>query len=167
MKKLDDIDRSIKKLNSSGTSPRGVEGQNDEAGLMSKLSILVDKIDYLMGGKFGQTIEDKISSMDRQLSNIFKMLRGGSEKAEEANVFQEDRKRLKERLKAAVESKDSTNVADRTTTWMEYFFGIRKADGRIGKERSRYSFSWMIEILHSGYRSLFEQFYIGSISSFV
>ena len=146
MKRLDDIDRNIKKLNSSGTNFRSVESQKEEAAVISKLSMLGEKIDRLLGGKSGQTIEDRISTMDKQLSNIFNILSGGSEntkmKAEEENVFQEDRKRLKERLKAAVELKDPTSVADRSESWMEYIFGIRQADGRIGKERSRYT--WLV-----------------------
>ena len=52
-----------------------------------------------------------------------------------------DRKRLKERLKEALEveeNKRSLNFNEKES-WMEYIFGICKPDGRIGKRGSRWS----------------------------
>jgi ElaB/YqjD/DUF883 family membrane-anchored ribosome-binding protein len=50
----------------------------------------------------------------------------------------EDRKRLKEKLKAALERQTRTIVAEQEE-WMEYIFGICKPDGRVGKRGSRYN----------------------------
>jgi hypothetical protein len=61
--------------------------------------------------------------------------------AAEVNVGDDDadRKRLKERLKEALEG-DQTSQSNHNEkeTWMEYIFGICKPDGRVGKRGSRY-----------------------------
>jgi hypothetical protein len=52
----------------------------------------------------------------------------------------EDRKRLKERLKEALEKSTSSrekNSDGEKENWMEYIFGICNPDGRVGKEGSR------------------------------
>ena len=54
----------------------------------------------------------------------------------------EDRKRLKERLKEALEQSTRSrlkNMEDIKESWIEYIFGICKPDGRVGKEGSRQS----------------------------
>ena len=52
----------------------------------------------------------------------------------------DDRKRLKERLKEAMETEkmqlNKTTVSAKMN-WIEYLFGICEPDGRIGKEGSR------------------------------
>jgi hypothetical protein len=54
----------------------------------------------------------------------------------------DDRKRLKERLKGAIEQDRATAVGGvggtKTAGWAEYLFGICKPDGRTGKIGSRY-----------------------------
>jgi hypothetical protein len=52
----------------------------------------------------------------------------------------EDRKRLKERLKEALEQSTNSRKLHLDTekeNWVEYLFGICKPDGRVGKEGSR------------------------------
>ena len=54
----------------------------------------------------------------------------------------EDRKRLKERLKEALEQSTRSrlkNMEDIKESWIEYIFGICKPDGRVGKRGSRYN----------------------------
>jgi hypothetical protein len=48
----------------------------------------------------------------------------------------EDRKRLKEKLKAALDRQTRTIVQEQED-WIEYIFGICKPDGRVGKRGSR------------------------------
>jgi hypothetical protein len=52
----------------------------------------------------------------------------------------EDRKRLKEKLKEALELKQKEHSLQNKEKepWMEYVFGICKADGRVGNGGSRY-----------------------------
>jgi hypothetical protein len=53
----------------------------------------------------------------------------------------DDRKRLKERLKEALnmeQRKALNRPGAEKKPWLEYIFGIRKADGRIGKDGSRW-----------------------------
>ena len=52
----------------------------------------------------------------------------------------EDRKRLKEKLKEALESAQRNRlrqVESEQEVWMEYLFGVCRPDGRIGKMGSR------------------------------
>jgi hypothetical protein len=52
----------------------------------------------------------------------------------------EDRKRLKERLKQALNKEQKEALRQpgaEKKSWLEYIFGICKADGRIGKKGSR------------------------------
>ena len=52
----------------------------------------------------------------------------------------EDRKRLKERLKEALEQSTRSrrkNSDDEKENWIEYIFGICNPDGRVGKAGSR------------------------------
>jgi hypothetical protein len=67
--------------------------------------------------------------------------------------WQEDRKRLKEKLKVALESESQGGLQglqrfafadpDRAKEeWLEYFFGICKPDRRNGKQGSRYQSIW-------------------------
>ena len=70
---------------------------------------------------------------------------GGHHSAARAAERQDDRKRLKERLKGAIEQ-DREAVAGgargaETAGWAEYLFGICKPDGRTGKIGSRYQSS--------------------------
>ncbi len=61
---------------------------------------------------------------------------------ESANISTEssdilDRKRLKERLKEATAVRAGASSFLRNVSFLEKVFGIRKADSRAGKERSR------------------------------
>ena len=52
----------------------------------------------------------------------------------------EDRRRIKERFKDAMEKDQNRRIREEETTkekWLEYVFGICKPDGRIGKAGSR------------------------------
>ena len=60
----------------------------------------------------------------------------GVKQAEKAGDDDEDRKRIKERLKEALDL-DKRQQGLEKKDFMEYFFGICKADGRVGKTGSR------------------------------
>ena len=55
---------------------------------------------------------------------------------------EEDRKRLKEKLKQAIEVDRRSRIrtiVSRAEVWLEYMFGICQPDQRLGKRGSRYS----------------------------
>jgi hypothetical protein len=55
---------------------------------------------------------------------------------------EEDRKRIKEKLKEALESNHENSKRNvKKTSFMEYFFGICKKNGRVGKIGSRFGFN--------------------------
>ena len=57
-----------------------------------------------------------------------------------ASDDEEDRRRIKERFKDALEKDQNRRIREEETTkekWLEYVFGICKPDGRIGKAGSR------------------------------
>jgi hypothetical protein len=56
--------------------------------------------------------------------------------------YEEDRKRLKEKLKQAIDVDIRSRIrpiVSRAEVWLEYIFGICKPDQRLGKRGSRYS----------------------------
>jgi len=145
MNKINDIDRNIKNLAATSKCSNVVEGigKKVETCISSKLDAIDRKLESLMLNKMSQSIEMKINSIDKQLEKICDLLNCDREKESNdaernENIYQEDRKRLKERLIAAVEHKDTAGDINNNASWMEKIFGIRQADGRLGKERSRY-----------------------------
>jgi hypothetical protein len=84
-----------------------------------------------------EVLDLKLDFMDKKLERIAGAVgvRTGGGPNEE-----EDRRRLKEKLKEALESAQRNRqqqVESEKEVWMEYLFGICKPDGRIGKTGSR------------------------------
>jgi hypothetical protein len=84
-------------------------------------------------------INAKIAAIDRKLEQIAISLgvRGVSSEGDD----EEDRKRLKEKLKQAIEADRRSRVRtiiSRGEVWLEYIFGICRPDQRIGKRGSRW-----------------------------
>jgi hypothetical protein len=81
--------------------------------------------------------------MDRKLDRIAGAVgvkTGGNEGDDE-----EDRRRLKEKLKAAIEqNRNDHNVVSSLGIWLEYMFGICDADQRLGKRGSRCSVPYVV-----------------------
>ncbi len=83
-------------------------------------------------------VELKLDGMDKKLERIAGAVgvRFGLGVSEE-----EDRRRLKEKLKEALESATRNRlheIESEREMWLEYCFGICKPDGRIGKSGSKY-----------------------------
>ena len=86
----------------------------------------------------GQAVDLRLEGLDRKLERIAAAVgaRAGPGASEE-----EDRRRLKERLKEALESAQRNRlqlVESERERWLEYWFGICRPDGRIGKAGSRW-----------------------------
>jgi coenzyme F420-reducing hydrogenase alpha subunit len=80
----------------------------------------------------------KLDGLDEKLSRIARMV--GAPDGSHANSEEEDRKRLKEKLKEVLEIAQRNrirNITSEKEKWLEYVFGICKPDGRIGKRGSR------------------------------
>ncbi len=80
----------------------------------------------------------KIWTIDKKLEQIAVSMgvRGVSSEGDE----EEDRKRLKEKLKQAIEADRRSRVrtiVSRAEVWLEYIFGICRPDQRLGKRGSR------------------------------
>ena len=135
------LDILIKQLDAILRHNESNQSYDKEMRSFSKLDVLETNLEK----KIGLIVEEKLASFHDRLIEIFnvvssdrKIERKGSDSNE--RIAQDERKRLKERLKEAVKAKDSTEMADKSSSWMEYIFGICKADGRLGKEGSRLIF---------------------------
>ena len=136
----DKLDKLIEKMDTMIMSESN-QSYNKEIKLLSKLEVLEASL-ISLEKRVGHIVEEKITSFHDRLIEIFNAVSSDREmertkKNTNERIAQDDRKRLKERLKEAVETKDSTEMTEKNITWMEYMFGIRKADGRLGKERIR------------------------------
>ena len=120
-----------------GVAPRTAESREGDD-LITKLCAIDKKLDSLLVNKMSQNVENNIRAINEQLAMLSGARENESSTAERnENIFQEDRKRLKERLIAAVDHRELSGVITRNISWKEKIFGIRQADGRLGKERSR------------------------------
>jgi hypothetical protein len=81
------------------------------------------------------TVERRMEAMDARLTRIADHL--GIATQVSIGDDDEDRKRLKEKLKAALNSQQNRHHETVKESWMEYIFGICKPDGRVGKKGSR------------------------------
>ena len=96
-------------------------------------------------------LDTKLAAMDKKLEKITASmgLRSGANMGDD----EEDRKRLKEKLKLAIELDKRSrirNVVSKGEVWMEYIFGICSPDQRIGKRGSRYSAIYSLDLtVHS------------------
>jgi hypothetical protein len=90
--------------------------------------------------KLENGIDLKLDGLDEKLKRIAFAV-GAS--ADVGTSEEEDRRRLKEKLKEALESAARNSILEIESSerevWLEYIFGICKPDGRIGKAGSRYS----------------------------
>ena len=87
--------------------------------------------------------EKNISRIETKLDKIVAVV--CAKETDRAQEDAEDRKRLKERLiEAALEqstqNQKTVNAAEKES-WAEFFFGICKPDGRVGKEGSRSTYT--------------------------
>ena len=84
----------------------------------------------------------QLSRIEKRLGEVADAVGAQSAPTAGASTKEDDCKRLKERLKGALElehTRQSQLLSDqRRETWMEYFFGICKPDGRLGKNGSRF-----------------------------
>ena len=147
LNRFDAIDKNIKNLVAACAHLHGAEGigKKHDSWMSAKLDAIDQKLDSLLLSKVSSSIESKINAIDNQIASIYELLSSDRENESNnsernENIFQEDRKRLKERLIAAVDHKDSTGAITSDISWIEKIFGIRPADGRLGKERSRYQY---------------------------
>ena len=82
----------------------------------------------------------KLDSLHKKIENISSAL--GIRSGMAAGDDEEDRRRLKEKLKEALDRDRRTRISDVTpehAVWLEYIFGICKPDQRVGKRGSRYT----------------------------
>ena len=91
-------------------------------------------------------VERRLATLDEKVKHITDTLQNQCAEKEvddvpsaDLSIQKEDRKRLKEKLKEAMDHQEArTAKLDRIKPdWMEYIFGICKPDGRLGKEGSR------------------------------
>ncbi len=96
------------------------------------------------GGKSGagsageESLEKRFANVENRLESIAEAV--GVTVEANAGDDDADRKRLKERLKEALEVEQKKRPSNHIEKepWMEYIFGICKPDGRVGKRGSRY-----------------------------
>ncbi len=95
------------------------------------------------GGRSGalsaedESLEKRFAVVESRLESIAEAV--GVTVEANAGDDDADRKRLKEKLKEAleVEQTKTKSIYVEKETWMEYIFGICKPDGRVGKRGSR------------------------------
>jgi exonuclease VII large subunit len=86
-----------------------------------------------------ENLEKRVARIESRLETIAEAV--GNTVESNPGDDDADRKRLKEKLKEALESeeRDHASYDHEKESWMEYIFGICKADGRMGKRGSRYA----------------------------
>ena len=89
-------------------------------------------------------LETRLASIDDTVKHIANSVCGHADKdfhdPGDLSIPQEDRKRLKERLKKAMDHHHEARTVELDKIrpdWLEYIFGICGPDGRLGKEGSR------------------------------
>jgi hypothetical protein len=92
----------------------------------------------------GQSLRDHVKNGFRHIGERLDSIDaavGFSHTTNPGGDDEEDRKRLKERLKQALKKEQKKSLRKpgaEKKSWVEYIFGICKADGRIGKKGSRW-----------------------------
>jgi hypothetical protein len=111
-----------------------------------RLKAMTSKHSSVSGGQINRTVrvESSNESSEKRWLHVESRLESIAAAvgvSVQANVGDDDadRKRLKERLKEAleVEKKKRPLHLGEKESWMEYIFGICKPDGRVGKRGSR------------------------------
>jgi hypothetical protein len=85
-----------------------------------------------------KAVDLRLEMFDKKLEKISRAV---GVRAEAEMDEKENRRRLKEKLKEALDSEQRNRlelIESKREQWLEYFFGICKPDGRIGKNGSRY-----------------------------
>ncbi len=84
-----------------------------------------------------EVVSKSVEGMDPKIDAIAQAI-GIDQEDARAGDDDEDRKRIKERLREALESNyERTKKDSRKQSFKEYFFGICKTNGRVGKTGSR------------------------------
>jgi hypothetical protein len=138
LKKLDVIEKYISKLDSLEEMLLTiVKSKESEEILLQKLGPIQDRVQAISDcvctnvGKHEFSASNSGSSTDLSIQHL-------------------DRKRLKEKLKEAMEQKNETSVSklvQKSIGWAEYIFGICKPNGRLGKEGSRFLSFWRLLVV--------------------
>ena len=81
-----------------------------------------------------QRMDDQQDQMDRRLQQLAESGTASGARALPDVDKNKDRRRLKERLKKAAHAKSE---GQHVVSWMEYIFGIRQGDERMGMQGSR------------------------------
>jgi hypothetical protein len=120
------------------TLPRlmGVEQDTANNALDRAVSSTTDPLRDSMGRLMDGGIGAKLESLDKMLVQIINVLVKSTSEGDD----DEDRKRLKEKLKQAIEADRRSRIrpiVSRSEMWLEYIFGICQPDQRIGKRGSR------------------------------
>jgi hypothetical protein len=122
MKKLNDVEKGLTRF--------------DKIGILLETTLQQEK---------NTEIDKRLASVELHMKGIADTL-GVKIKDQSINEIpdqdleREDRKRLKQRLKDAIEYKHEISTDHSTankTGWTEHIFGICSPDGRVGKEGSR------------------------------
>jgi hypothetical protein len=80
-----------------------------------------------------QRMDNQQDQMDRRLQKLAESSTAADARAVDVDK-NKDRRRLKERLKKAAHAKSE---GQHVVSWMEYIFGIRPGDERMGMQGSR------------------------------
>lgn len=121
-------------LSPNADSLRGKAGGVEDSQASQKGLTVPETTDRLI------EINTKIGAIDRKLEQIAISMgvRGVNTEGDD----EEDRKRLKEKLKQAIEADRRSRIrtiVSRSEVWLEYMFGICRPDQRLGKRGSRFS----------------------------
>jgi hypothetical protein len=125
-RKIQPIDIRLKEISSAQTSSHA------HPALRESLEKRVSSVEHRL-----QSISDFFGITENKLESIAEAV--GVTVEANAGDDDADRKRLKEKLKEALEEEQKERLLKQNEgeSWMEYIFGICKPDGRMGKTGSR------------------------------
>ncbi len=112
------------------------EAARDEGSLHHRMQQLEKHMDEKLDA-MDTKIDRRLEAMEKRLEKIADAV--GVKKLVVEGNDDEDRKRLKERLNEALGDyrRQILKNKEDVETWLEYFFGICKPNGRLGKHGSR------------------------------
>ncbi len=95
-----------------------------------------------------EVVSKSVEGMDPKVDEIAQAI-GIDKQDANAGDDDEDRKRIKERLREALETNyEHMKKNTRKKSFLEYFFGICKTNGRVGKVGSRFGFNFVFHFKH-------------------
>jgi hypothetical protein len=127
MTKLGEIEKGLKKIQTISTMPDSIFQQESTMKIDQRLASVELHLKTL-----ANALCLKVNDQNTE--------KGEVEKTSDTQLEREDRKRLKQRLKDALEYQSEMSTMqthENHTSWAEYIFGICRPDGRMGKEGSR------------------------------